>query len=65
MSTVFASQQAPAWRVPAAQWAVVALTVAALIWAFYPGLEFMVSQWAILEEYSYGYFIPLICEPVG
>jgi exosortase D (VPLPA-CTERM-specific) len=61
MSTVFASQHAPAWRVPAAQWAVVALTVAALVWAFYPGLEFMVSQWAILEEYSYGYFIPLIC----
>ena len=33
---------------------------AALIAAFFPGLEFMVSNWEQVEEYSYGYFIPAI-----
>ncbi|MBY0468980.1 MAG: VPLPA-CTERM-specific exosortase XrtD [Burkholderiaceae bacterium] len=33
---------------------------AALIAAFLPGLHFMVANWASVEEYSYGYFIPLI-----
>ncbi len=48
------------WRVPAAQWVIVALVGAALIAAFLPGLRFMVSNWEQVEEYSYGYFIPLI-----
>jgi len=51
---------APVWQVPRAQWVVVALVGLALIAAFLPGLRFMVSNWAIVEEYSYGYFIPLI-----
>ncbi len=51
---------APVWQVPKAQWVVVALVGMALIAAFLPGLRFMVANWAIVEEYSYGYFIPLI-----
>lgn len=48
------------WLVPKAQWVVVALVGLALITAFLPGLRFMVANWAAVEEYSYGYFIPLI-----
>ncbi len=48
------------WRVPAAQWAVVGLVGIGLIFVFLPGLRFMVSNWEQVEEYSYGYFIPLI-----
>lgn len=51
---------APVWQVPKAQWIVVALVGAALIAAFLPGLRFMVANWSAVEEYSYGYFIPLI-----
>ena len=51
---------APVWLVPRAQWVVVALVGMALIAAFLPGLRFMVANWAVVEEYSYGYFIPLI-----
>lgn len=53
-------EPAPVWRVPRAQWVVVALVGLALIGAFLPGLRFMVDNWAVVEEYSYGYFIPLI-----
>ncbi len=60
MATASVSQAAPVWRVPAAQWIVVACVGAALIAAFFPGLEFMVANWAQVEEYSYGYFIPAI-----
>ena len=48
------------WRIPPAQWIVAACVGAALIAAFFPGLEFMVANWAQVEEYSYGYFIPAI-----
>ena len=51
---------APVWLVPRAQWVVVALVGMALITAFLPGLRFMVANWAVVEEYSYGYFIPVI-----
>ena len=54
------SGQAPVWQVPKAQWIVVALVGTALVAAFLPGLRFMVDNWAAVEEYSYGYFIPLI-----
>jgi exosortase len=37
-----------------------ALVAAALIAAFFPGLDFMVANWEQVEEYSYGYFIPVI-----
>ena len=60
MATASVSQQAPVWRVPPAQWIVAACVGAALIAAFFPGLEFMVANWAQVEEYSYGYFIPVI-----
>ncbi len=61
MSTALISQQpAPVWKVPLAHWALVALAGAAVIAAFYPGLRFMVATWDQVEEYSYGYFIPVI-----
>ncbi|MDL2337723.1 MAG: VPLPA-CTERM-specific exosortase XrtD [Pseudomonadota bacterium] len=50
----------PVWKVPAAQWVIASLVGIALIIAFLPGLRFMVSNWEQVEEYSYGYFIPLI-----
>lgn len=61
MSTTLISQQpAPVWRVPPTQWIAVVLAGIAVIAAFYPGLRFMVSTWDQVEEYSYGYFIPVI-----
>ena len=48
------------WKIPPAEWALVALAGAAGIAAFLPGLRFMVQNWQTVEEYSYGYFIPLI-----
>lgn len=61
MSSVLISQHpAPVWRVPLAHWVLVALAGVAVIAAFYPGLRFMVATWDQVEEYSYGYFIPVI-----
>ncbi len=60
MTTATAQPLPPVWRVPVAQWVVSALVAAALIAAFFPGLEFMVANWEQVEEYSYGYFIPVI-----
>ncbi len=61
MSTALISQTPdPVWKVPLAQWLVAATSGAAVIAAFYPGLRFMVNSWQQVEEYSYGYFIPLI-----
>ena len=61
MSTPLITQSpAPVWKVPVAQWVIVAFVGAALIAAFLPGLRFMVSNWEQVEEYSYGYFIPII-----
>ena len=61
MSTLLASQPpAAAWKSSPLQWLALALAAAALGLAFYPALEFMVATWAAVEEYSYGYFIPLI-----
>ncbi|MEY8688527.1 MAG: VPLPA-CTERM-specific exosortase XrtD [Leptothrix sp. (in: b-proteobacteria)] len=51
---------AVAWVLHPAHWLLLTLTLGALIWAFLPGLEFMVATWAQVEEYSYGYFIPLV-----
>ncbi|MBC7956418.1 MAG: VPLPA-CTERM-specific exosortase XrtD [Cytophagales bacterium] len=61
MSTVLISQHpAPVWRIPLAHWVALAFAGAAVIAAFYPGLRFMVATWDQVEEYSYGYFIPVI-----
>lgn len=61
MSSALISQPpAPVWRVPLAHWVLLALAGVAVIAAFYPGLRFMVATWDQVEEYSYGYFIPVI-----
>ena len=49
-----------AWRMTPLQWFVATLAAAAVIAAFLPGLRVMVSTWEQVEEYSYGYFIPVI-----
>lgn len=61
MTTVLVSQHNPAvWKIPVAQWLVIGFAAAAAILAFFPGLRFMVATWDQVEEYSYGYFIPVI-----
>lgn len=59
-ATLTAPDLPPVWRVPTAQWLIVGLVGLALIVVFLPGLRFMVSNWEQVEEYSYGYFIPVI-----
>jgi exosortase D (VPLPA-CTERM-specific) len=51
----------PVWKWSALQWGFLGLASATLLLSFYPALEFLVSRWAALEEYSYGYFIAPIC----
>lgn len=61
MTTVLAPQHpAAVWKIPLAQWLVIGFTAAAAVLAFFPGLRFMVATWDQVEEYSYGYFIPVI-----
>ena len=61
MAADLSSEQPPhVWKVRPAHWVVVALAGAAGIAAFLPGLRFMVQNWEQVEEYSYGYFIPLV-----
>jgi exosortase D (VPLPA-CTERM-specific) len=42
------------------QWLVLGIAAGAALLAFQSGLRFMVANWAIVEEYSYGWFIPVI-----
>ena len=61
MSTgLISGHPASVWKTPLAQWLVIGLAGAAVIAAFLPGLKFMVANWQQVEEYSYGYFIPII-----
>lgn len=61
MSISLVSQQhAPVWKFAWPQWLVVVFAGAAGIAAFHSGLRFMVATWDQVEEYSYGYFIPVI-----
>lgn len=47
----------PVWRSGLRHWAPIVLALAALGAAFFDMLHFTVANWAIVEEYSYGYFI--------
>lgn len=61
MSSLFIPSGAPTvWRFPPLHWVLAALGLAAAIATFYSGLRFMVVSWEQVEEYSYGYFIPVI-----
>ncbi len=61
MTTLTAGRPLPAlWKTSPVQWALLALALAALILYFYPALEFMVATWQQVEEYSYGWFVPVI-----
>lgn len=48
------------WRTSPVQWLVLALAFGALVLWHYPALEFMVATWQQVEEYSYGWFVPVI-----
>ncbi len=50
----------PAWRNGPQQWGLLALGLAALVACHWAGLVFMVATWQGVEEYSYGWFVPLI-----
>lgn len=60
MSTFVEPGPARVWESSIATRLVLGLTGLALLAAFYPGLVEMVKTWSDVEEYSYGYFIPLI-----
>ncbi len=62
MSTLLDASAPPLriWKTGPAHWLVIALCAAATLVAFYPALSFMVATWSAVEEYSYGYFIPVI-----
>ena len=48
------------WKSSPAQWGLLALALGALVVYFYPALVFMVATWRLVEEYSYGWFVPVI-----
>jgi exosortase D (VPLPA-CTERM-specific) len=48
------------WKITPAYWALLMLGGVAAVAAFYPGVDFMVAQWNQVEEFSYGYFVPLV-----
>ena len=41
-------------------WFTGVLISALLVWMFSPELRYMVSQWDSVEEFSYGYLIPVV-----
>ena len=55
-----AQSQSLLWRTGLAQWTLIVLSALACVATFYPGLQFMVQTWGTVEEYSYGYFMPLV-----
>lgn len=61
MSSVFLPVAVPpVWRMSPGLWALLGVALLALIVFFGPALEFMVATWRQVEEYSYGWFIPVI-----
>ena len=61
MSTVLGpALSAPLWKSSYRHWLVLGLALLGLVGAFFDALHFMVDTWATVEEYSYGYFIPVI-----
>ena len=53
-------QRIAVWRIAPGQWLLITVAAVAAITAFLPGLRFMLQNWEQVDEYSYGYFIPLI-----
>lgn len=60
MSSLLEASPPRLWKNAPVHWGVLALCVGATIAAFYPVLLFMVHTWGYVEEYSYGYYIPLV-----
>ena len=50
----------PVWKIPLWSWALLALGIAALVFASMDAMKEMLRFWDTREEYSHGYMIPLI-----
>jgi len=48
------------WKPSLMQWLALGVAGIAVMRVFLPGLQIMVQTWRDVEEYSYGYFIPLL-----
>ena len=59
-SAALTAKSVSVWKASPMTWLVVAACIASAISAFAPGLRFMVATWGQVEEFSYGYFIPLV-----
>ena len=59
-TSLVAPLPAPVWKSGPLHWSMLALAGAALLLFYWPALDFMVATWHQVEEYSYGYFIPVI-----
>jgi len=59
-STLAAPPLQAHWKSSPAQWLALAVAFAAMVLWHYPALEFMVATWQTVEEYSYGWFVPII-----
>jgi exosortase D (VPLPA-CTERM-specific) len=59
-TTLTDAQPAQVWSSGPRHWTALALIALALLAAFIEPLRFTVATWSFVEEYSYGYFIPLI-----
>ncbi|WP_240342409.1 VPLPA-CTERM-specific exosortase XrtD [Methylococcus sp. EFPC2] len=53
-------EQKTYWRLGAATWGVLVLTLLLAIWSYYGGLANLVERWNAEEEYNHGYFLPLV-----
>jgi exosortase D (VPLPA-CTERM-specific) len=48
------------WKLSGPMWSTILVTIVLLTVIFYNGLKWMVSEWALREEYSHGFLIPAI-----
>ena len=48
------------WKTSPTLWALIALSLLAVVGAFFPALRFMVATWDQVPEFGYGYFIPFV-----
>ena len=61
MTTLLAVQPPPPlWKSSSLQWALLVAAAVALVLSYLPALRFMVATWQQVEEYSYGWFVPVI-----
>ncbi|MBC7941910.1 MAG: VPLPA-CTERM-specific exosortase XrtD [Chitinophagaceae bacterium] len=61
MSTALgAHPSTPVWKSGPMHWLAIGVATIGLLGAFFDALHFMFDTWGAVEEYSYGYFVPVI-----